>query len=326
MTTLPARPPRVFFVNYRFQAAGDVFATGLARAADRLHLHHAAAWCDDASLAGKIAAFAPDLVFVVQGRLAVGRWASMLRRYNAAVWLLDEPYEVDDTSRWSTVFKTVFVNDAAACDRHRGATYLPVCYDPETHYDAATPRQHDVGFIGASSRTRERMLAALATSGLLSYAIGGPWRHPVLRPVWRARLLSPSDTATLYRSTRIVVNVFRDRHHFNRAAVVPVSMNPRIYEALACGALVVSDPRAEIADTLPALPTFRDSAELVETVRRLLASPDELAARLSDCRARVAGADYTARLARVIEVAMGESATAPARRATSKTGSASGTR
>jgi len=304
----PASKPRVFFVHYQFVACGDVFTAGLNRAADELNLTHAAASCDDLRLPHQIAAFGPDLVFVVQGRIAVNRWSRQLRRYNTAVWLLDEPYEVDDSSRWSTVFKTVFVNDAAACARHRGATYLPTCFDPFRHYDAASPRPHDVGFIGAPSRTRERTLAALAPHGLLTYIVGAGWRHPILRQLTRSNIVSAAEAADLYRQTKIVVNVFRDRHHFNKTRLVGVSMNPRVYEALACGALVVSEPRPEIVERLPELPTFRNEVELVETVRRLLANPAELTERVAACRARIAGDHYTARLSRVLEVAVRTSA------------------
>lgn len=122
--SLPAmatRPRRVFFVNYRFLACGDVFATGLARAADALGVEHAAAWWDDPDLRQKIEAFAPDLVFVVHGRRAASRWGAFLRERRSDVWLLDEPYEVDDTARWSAVFGTVFVNDPSTLKRHRRA-------------------------------------------------------------------------------------------------------------------------------------------------------------------------------------------------------------
>ncbi len=64
-------------------------------------------------------------------------------------------------------------------------------------------------------------------------------------------------TGSIDGDTAIVVNVFRDRHHYNREDLAATSMNPRIYEALACGALVLSEPREEIARVLPELPTFR---------------------------------------------------------------------
>ena len=40
-------------------------------------------------------------------------------------------------------------------------------------------------------------------------------------------------------------------------------MNPRIYEALACGALVISEARPEIGQLMPELPVFDTSEELV---------------------------------------------------------------
>jgi hypothetical protein len=63
----PAAAPRLFFVHYRFVAAGEVFTDGLNRAADDLGLAHAGAYWDDPQLPRKLARFRPDLVFVVHG-------------------------------------------------------------------------------------------------------------------------------------------------------------------------------------------------------------------------------------------------------------------
>src|SRR5580765_6664111 len=156
---------RLFGVDYAFQSCGDVFTDGLAHGAAALGLDYAHADSGAPDLLDQIAAHRPDLVFVVHGRIAaqrlpVGRWRS-------AVWLLDEPYEVDDTARWSARFDQVFVSDASTLDRHAGAVYLPAAYDPTRHYGQpwTLPRRHAVGFIGGASPRRDAILAALAASG-----------------------------------------------------------------------------------------------------------------------------------------------------------------
>jgi glycosyltransferase involved in cell wall biosynthesis/spore maturation protein CgeB len=303
-----SRRRRVFFVHYRFLTCGDVFTTGLERAADAIGVAHAAALWDDAALPEKIRAFAPDLVFVVHGRRAAERWRGVLREWKTAVWLVDEPYEVDDTARWSNVFDTVFVNDPATLARHRGAHLLPVCFDPLLHRDLGAPRPHRVGFIGGYNRARERVLARLAEEGLLSYVVGGPWQAAALQRLRLADRTTPAATAELYQQTQIVLNVFRSQHHFNRAGTPATSLNPRVYEALACGALVVSEERPERASVFPELPSFADAAGCVAAVRHLLAHGDDYRRVLAASRARLAAHTYAERLRTALAIALPEDA------------------
>ena len=306
---------RIFFVNYRFQSCGDVFATGLAHAAEALGLEYEAAWWDDRALLSKIRAFAPDLVFVVHGRKAAAQWGAALREWKTAVWLLDEPYEVDDTARWSSQFGTVFGNDRSTRDRHQRWEYLPACYDPRVHTPCADRRPHAVGFIGGAGPARERLLAALAGRGLLSYVVGGPWRSAAINAVSLGEKVPPSDTSRLYQQTRIVVNVFRDRHHFDRQRTAATSLNPRVYEATACGALVVSQWRPELDELVPEMPTFRTEAELVATIERLLTDDAAFERIRAACAARLAPHTYTQRLRTIMDKTLDADASLGAARA-----------
>jgi len=103
------------------------------------------------------------------------------------VWLLDEPYEVDDTSRFAKPYERVFVCDQSTLHRHANATYLPTCYDPHEHWPGDDPRVFPVGFVGGANRVRERYLVALARAGLLGYVIGGQMAKPSGEPLMRGR-------------------------------------------------------------------------------------------------------------------------------------------
>jgi spore maturation protein CgeB len=83
-------------------------------------------------------------------------------------------------------------------------------------------------------------------------------------------------------------------------------MNPRIYEALACGALVVSEWRPEIAELVPELPTFTTEAECVALVAYLLAAPDKAEAIRAACAARLASHTYADRLQTVLATVCAE--------------------
>ncbi len=303
----PAEPPRLFFVHYQFLSCGDVFTRGLENAARDLGLPWAAASWDEARLPEAVAGFQPDLLFVVHGRRFRQRWGDRFRDVRSVVWLLDEPYEVDDTERTSRGFDVVFVNDPSTRGRHRNAHYLPVAWDP--HRQTCGPdedRRYDVGFIGGGNPTREAMLLRLAREGLLSYVVGGPWRSRQLQALSLGANVPPERTAELYRQTRVVVNVFRDRHHFNRRRLPATSLNPRVYEALACGALVVSEQRPELAEAFPDLPHFADVEGLVVVVRGLLADPDRRRCLLAACRERLATHSYAERLRAALAVALPE--------------------
>ncbi len=296
------RGRRVFFVHYRFLSCGKVFDIGLREAAETLGIVAEHADWDDARLAERVERFRPDLLFVVHGRKFAQRFGTRFAHLRTAVWLLDEPYEVDDTSAWSGRFDQVFVNDAASLARHRHAHELPVAWAPGLHHgDAEAPRAHRVGFIGGGNPSRERMLAALAERDLLDYVVGGPWQDARLRALALAGNIPAERCAALYGDTQVVINVYRDRHHYNRAQLAAGAMNPRLCEALACGALVISEGRRDVAGLVPELPTFENEAQAVALVERFLADPGERVAVQRACAARLATATYAHRLGSVMD-------------------------
>lgn len=313
------RGRKVFFVNYQFLSCGSVFSDGLAHAANQLGLAWKGALWDKPQLEKEIEEFAPDLVFAVHGRKFSARHGATIKGRKSAVWLLDEPYEVDDTSRFSRQFDTTFINDPGTLARHRNAHYLPVCYDPGAHfYRPGEQRPHAVGFIGGFNAAREEALLRLAKRNLLSYLIGGPWRDRTLLQLCSSKNIPASETARLYQQTRIVINVFRKTHHYNAAKIEAVSLNPRVYEALQCGALVISEHRAE-ADTLcPELPTFRLLEELEQQVERFLADEELFARVRKACIRRLASHTYGERLGTVLEATLGEQEERPVLRAAMK--------
>jgi hypothetical protein len=283
-----------------------VFTQGLVHAAADLGIAYQHADWNDPDLPAKVGRFKPDLFFVVHGRKFVQRWGPWVHPIPTAIWLLDEPYEVDDTSTFSKRFDNVFVNDPATLDRHQHASSLPVCFDPHLHIATSDLKAHAVGFIGGGNPTRERVLGALARAGLLSYVVGGAWGDPDVNARCLAGNISPRETAALYRQTSIVVNIFRERHHFNREQIPATALNPRVYEALACGALVVSEWRPEVETRVPELPTFRTADECVALVADLLANPVRAEALRIRCAARLKPDTYAARLQTVLSVAGAE--------------------
>ena len=295
---------KIFFVNFTFKNCGSVFSDGLAQAANDLGVNWKATLWNDPLLPQQVEAFRPDLLFVVHGRKFSAQWPTRFERGKSAVWLLDEPYEVDDTARFSKRFDTVLVNDSSTLSQHHNAHYVPTCCCPSMHtYLAAEERPFPAGFVGQSDPQREEALARLARRGFLSYVAGFPWRNPATGSLCRAANLSPRETASLYRQTRIVVNLFRNRHQYNRGAIRPSSLNPRIYEALGCGALVISEHRSELDSVFPELPVFHSPDELESQMERYLLDQDLYARTRKACIRRVAAHCYSHRLHTALKAA-----------------------
>ena len=134
----------------------------------------------------------------------------------------------------------------------------------ETHRDPAAKSGISRGLRRGADRTREHNLDALARAGIARLRGGGALVLSAATQAHARPEISPAETAQLYQSTEIVVNVFREIHHFNREKIAATAPNPRVLEALACGALVVSERRAGIGEILPELPQFTSSTELVK--------------------------------------------------------------
>lgn len=291
--------PKVFGIDYQFLSCGQVFTDGLANAAPTLGIEYQHSLWNSGVLMQRLAEFKPDLLFVTHGRRFARQWRGQFSQYRSALWSLDDPYEVDDVTSFSGDFSHVFVCDPTTLHRHRHASYLPVCYDPFVHTDQPGPRPYAVGFIGGQNPVRNTFLAALAAKGMLSYVVGGPFCDPVQR-LSKGHNIPPSATAGFYRQTQIVINVFRSEHHFNRLNIPATSANPRVYEATACGALVVSEWRPELDTLCPEMPTFRTPEECIEKVTALLAHPAALLATRDACQARLKDHTYAARLNTVL--------------------------
>lgn len=296
--------PSVLVVDYDFLTCGRVFGEGLARAAASIGVRAQTTLWNNPGLPALVDRFDPDLILVVHGRSFAQRWGKLFEGRNTAVWLLDEPYEVDDTARWSGAYRTVFVNDQATVARHRNAHYLPVCYDAVTHRDPQQPRRYRVGFIGGANVTRERYLGALAAEGLLDYVVGGPWSIPDLSRLSRAAKISPAQVTEFYQATDLIINVFRDIHHYNRQGIAATAPNPRLLEAIACGAAVVSEQRVGMGEMFPDLPQFESPEELLAIVRRCVADPVYLAELKRRCHAQIEGEAYSDRLTAILRVVL----------------------
>jgi spore maturation protein CgeB len=134
--------------------------------------------------------------------------------------------------------------------------------DPALHFpEALTERErveygHDVVFVGSYYPVREALFEGLAG---LDLAIWGPgWEKlrsgSPLRACVKGTHTTPSVWRKIYSASRIVLAT----HFQDPAARVPVHQaSPRVFEAMACGAFVITDRQRDV------LALFRDGEHLV---------------------------------------------------------------
>jgi Glycosyl transferases group 1 len=103
----------------------------------------------------------------------------------------------------------------------------------------------------------------------------------------------------------VILNVFRTVHHFNRAGVPASSLNPRVYEAVACGALMFTEHRPELDDLCPEMPVFRGDDDLVGLLEGLARDDRESEGLRRSCARRLAGHTYADRLCAALRASLG---------------------
>jgi len=158
----------------------------------------------------------------------------------------------------------------------RSATDTPVhalqqATDPEVFFPEHDPRhEHDLVFVGNSRKVERRILRDLLPTERDLAVWGNDWEGLIDQKHVRGKYLPNSKVRKAYSSAAIVLNDHWDdmrEHGF---------VSNRIYDALACGALVISDDMAEIGEAFgDAVVTYRTPGELGELVDHYLSHPEE---------------------------------------------------
>jgi spore maturation protein CgeB len=245
-----------------------------------------------------IRAFAPDIVFTYGFEAFVPPFATTLP---GAGWCVADaaaapvacfvydfgaPFDrpVDAASaplveRLQGIDVRVFCWDRAAlADLHRygiAADYLPMAVNDEMFYPPppGAPRDLPIVFSGGPTAERIDVLRRVAGHGLAIYGYDAEvWQQdPVLAASYRGFLPGRDALRETYGRARLALNVTRAH---GRA-----SLNMRVFEAMACGCLVVTD-QAEAAAEL-----FTPD-ETIATMGSHVEAGDVVARWLADERAR----------------------------------------
>ncbi|MFS0723245.1 glycosyltransferase [Paenibacillus sp. 1P07SE] len=220
---------------------------------------------DVAGLAGKQR---PDLVVVLNGVVFPAEQVEKLRNHGirTAVWFTDDPYYTDWTSAIGPRYDYIFTLEHSCVAYYeslgcRQVHYLPFAAAPSLFHPKHVPQsyQSDICFIGTGFWNRIDLIDRLTP--YLKH------RKVVIAGWWWDRLkhydqlsgsirlgdwMTPEDTASYYNGAKIVINLHRsvddDTINANRIKLPASSPNPRTFEIAACGALQLTDLRADLGN------------------------------------------------------------------------------
>lgn len=190
------------------------------------------------------------------------------------LWNISHPEGL--TARECDRYDLVFVASERWAKSLAAGTGTPVhplqqATDPAVFYPGYDPaHDHELVFVGNSRRVERRVLKDLLPTDRDLAVWGGDWEGLIDRRHVVGEYLPNEQVRKAYSSAAIVLNDHwpdMREHGF---------ISNRVYDALACGALVISDRIRELDEELgEAVVTYEGAEELEELVSYYLAHPEE---------------------------------------------------
>jgi O-antigen biosynthesis protein len=190
------------------------------------------------------------------------------------LWSISHPETV--TGAECDAFDLVCVASERFAERLRRQTrtrveVLEQATDPQVFFPDPDPAfAHELVFVGNSRAVRRRLLADLLPTDRDLAVWGTLWDGLIDPRHLAGEFLTQDEVRKVYSSAAIVFN-----DHWDGMRQEGFVSN-RVYDALACGALVISDHLDELSERFgDAVVTYRTREELAGLIDRYLARPDE---------------------------------------------------
>ncbi len=203
-----------------------------------------------------------------------------------AVWLHDDPYELDFAFRVRGIADTVFTSDKGSVPFYHGqeAHHLPLAASPTTHFVARTTDVNwDMVFCGVGFENRVRILREIEDDlkAFRVCVLGAEW--PAAWWLAKNRRVSNSELVELYGQSATTLNLGRDFNLANeRYQLAASTPGPRTFEAAMAGCVqlffATSLEIGEYFEAETEIIIVDDAREIPERLGALLREPARLAA------------------------------------------------
>ncbi len=183
------------------------------------------------------------------------------------------------------------------------ALYMPHAYRPAIHFPSQrkiSDAPVDFLFIGTAFKSRIDFFERMDFTGIDALIAGNDWgKLPETSPLAPyvgtglvdADCVPNTDTAKLYRETKMGINFYRREAEDEHVNDIGIAMGPREVEMAATALPFLRDPREEGDRVLSMLPTFTSPEDASEQLRWWLSRPAER--RKIGEQARIAVQDRT---------------------------------
>ena len=232
----------------------------------------------------------PKIAIITGGHRINGKAVETLNQNGiyTVLWTTDAPSDFQPIIDVAPLYKYIFCQGSEAVELFekagiKGARLLPMACDPELHHplELSEEERHqygsDIVFVGSYYPSRAALLDRLTGFDL---GIWGPgWERlekgSRLRNHIKAAHTKPSEWLKIYSASKIVLAV----HYQDPEKRFPVyQASPRVFEALACGAFVISDNQKDVFSIFKMgehLVRFDGPDELIEKIEYYLDHPKE---------------------------------------------------
>jgi len=230
----------------------------------------------------------PDILIVTGGHRITSRTVKTLKDegFVTVLWTIDQPLNFQPILEVRPIYNHIFCQGTEAVEllNHagiKGAHWLPVACDPFHHRPvelSPEEKEHygnDIVFVGSYYPNRAELFERLTDFDLGVWGPGWEKLHSdsPLRRFLRGGQLKPEVWLKIYSASKIVLAI----HYQDPEKRFPVyQASPRIFEALACGAFVISDNQRDVFSLFKEgehLARFIDSDDLIEKIKYYLDHP-----------------------------------------------------
>ena len=232
----------------------------------------------------------PDIAIITGGHRITSRTVTTLkdRGVCTVLWTIDPPIDFQPIIDVAPLYDYIFCQGTEAIELLsregiQGAKWLPMACDPSEHRPvelSAEEKEHygnDIVFVGSYYPNRAELFENISDFDL---GIWGPgWEKleakSKLRRCIKGSHTPPSEWLKIYSASKIVLVT----HYQDPEERFPVyQASPRIFEAMACGAFVVSDNQRDVFSLFKDgehLVRFDNPVELIEKIKYYLDQSEE---------------------------------------------------
>ncbi|MDX9924127.1 MAG: glycosyltransferase [Ignavibacteriaceae bacterium] len=236
----------------------------------------------------------PDLIFFNHALLINSSILDELRKCKipTAIWMIDEPQEMEFSINRGLLFDYVFLQDRASLKFHfekgNPKTFsMPHGIDPIIHRSKFVDREikksflSDILIIGTGFPERRRIVQSIAKLNYKIRVVGRSWEGLESPNIKIQEPVTFEEAAKLYRGAKITINIHRKKDDLSTSSNIPDPLSPNgsYFYISGCGSLQFVDKDfGGASDYL--LPNkhyvvFNDEKDLIEKLDYYL-SNDEL--------------------------------------------------